>query len=340
MAFKRKQIEALGIEQHDEQVKAESKLTRQILKTFKPVRSSIVEAFKPVLGGISLDRRKKTKTTRSRLIQFGLNRAVDHVESEINLFGAVAAEITIRHKRDWQAKAVQDVKKQLQAALDQAPKVNPAVGEEILKRLKTGAPLAEHFQTFGKAAAAEARQAIIEGVIKSQSVRTVAKRLRIALNIPRNQAIVTARTEVWGIRRSVIVEAYKQAVGRGAPITGYRRRCVKDTRTCAACLALDGDVAELEAEFEFHSSCRCWTEPVTLKSTGPRQTASEWFDGLSDEEKALIIPKRGVRLLKQGVIRLDDFVQRSSSKWGKHVQQKSIRQMEREGLVDDQAVAV
>lgn len=333
MAFKRKDIEKLGIEQQAAQIGRDKKTAKTLKKLARPFRTEAETAFEPILKQIAAARIKGEQVTSDRLKEFGSERAVKTAKEAIDRFASIAAEVVIKAKREAYQAARIDAVDLLKIALDKATSpTHPSIPDAILRRMANGTAVDEWFAQFGPDAANEARRKLIEGIVAGKQVRSIAKDLRIALRVPQWRAMLIAKTETYMIRRAAILNAYKASKKQG--VRGWIRRERKDSRTCAACIALDGKFYELDDPGEWHPGCRGWSEPATEFNTGPTETVRDWFMRQPDDLKAGIVGRRGLIMLKQGIITIDDFVQRRNSPdWGKQVTQRSYAEMERLGII-------
>ncbi len=116
----------------------------------------------------------------------------------------------------------------------------------------------------------------------------------------------------------------------------------KSSRTCAACLALDGQIFELQEPFPQHINCRCTLKAV-IEGLPPRTRTlgAQWFDTQPDDVKEQILGKESFLQWTQsrkekGVnFELRHFVQeRNDKRFGKSMNraggQKAIENREKE----------
>lgn len=134
------------------------------------------------------------------------------------------------------------------------------------------------------------------------------------------------------IARTETHRAYRSATQRVMDdnkhlLKGWRWSAAKSSRTCAACLALDGRIFDTDVPMRAHPNCRCSLAPVT----------KSWKDLGYDIPEPLIVRESGDAWLKRqpaavqrdilgpaaqaqyasGAVQLDDFVRlRKSSRWG------------------------
>ncbi|MFV0389903.1 MAG: phage minor head protein [Pyrinomonadaceae bacterium] len=139
----------------------------------------------------------------------------------------------------------------------------------------------------------------------------------------RQRALSTARTEVNRVRRSAALETYRE---HDDIVEGWIWVASKSTRTCALCLAMDGTVMKLKEDFPQHVNCRC-TLRAKLIGVEPRQrqTGSEYFNELSDDDKKKVLGQTGFDAYKRGEVELKDFVAfKYDKRFGKSVTRKPL----------------
>lgn len=164
------------------------------------------------------------------------------------------------------------------------------------------------------------RLELIRGVILGDNPRTAAAamlaRVQGAFNGGLTRALTIARTEILDAYRAGALAQRQQATD---VVTGWRWLTDLSTRSCPACLALNGSVhAANEAGPHGHQNCRCTAVPITkswteLGITGVDEPpdvfpdARAWFDGLpAATQNRMMGPTRAAGL-RDGSIGWDDL---------------------------------
>lgn len=241
---------------------------------------------------------------------------------------ALARTTGIRLTRDQQqaiaqanadAKALATATTQQQAARALAAKWS-AVPEQAMQQLVAAitptSPVGKLLGSFGREAAAAARAALVEGVALSLTTDAVANAIQRALEVTRNRALMIARTEIMRAQRSALLQVYQ---ANADILSGWRWHAARTTRTCPACLAMDGTVFQLDVRFfPGHPGCRCTALPeLKDDGTSPMRPASEWFASLDAATQDGIVGKLGGSLYRAGRLELEDFAKRHDSPtWG------------------------
>lgn len=200
--------------------------------------------------------------------------------------------------------------------------------EYLVGTLGDGSPLMKGLSALAPHAKEEVRRALVEGLAAGEGPRAMAARMRDALGGNADRAYLIARTESLRAYTEAQRESYRANQDILKP--QWQWVCSLSARTCAACLALDGKIFELERPMPRHPACRCTTVPV-LKGLPPleRTTGAQWFKAQPDAVKRQIIGKRGFELYQAGKVDLPDFVgERHSHDWGTSTFQRSLRQIE------------
>jgi SPP1 gp7 family putative phage head morphogenesis protein len=209
---------------------------------------------------------------------------------------------------------------------------NPMLGSMLPSRavenavgmMGDGSPMTAYFEkTLAPAVAEKLKQEIITAAATGTDFRTIARRLEAAGDITRSRALAIARTEVNRVRRATTQQIYQENLD---VIEGWEWVASKSSRTCPACLALDGSIHKLDESFPQHINCRCTMIPVIIGVARPKRTlGSEWFDEQPDEIKEKIIGVDALKAYKEGIIKLKDLVGYATSKeFGRRIYTKPL----------------
>jgi SPP1 gp7 family putative phage head morphogenesis protein len=134
------------------------------------------------------------------------------------------------------------------------------------------------------------------------------------------------------VARDQQVRAYREAVrqqyDKSGVVSGYRRLAAKNSRTCIACLALDGKVYKTSELMPLHPQDRCTMVPI-LQGYDPLrfQTGAEWFSKLPPARQKQALGPGRYKLWEQGDITdIMDFVRIIDNEtWGPSLQIKPLR---------------
>ena len=196
-----------------------------------------------------------------------------------------------------------------------------------------GAPIGNLLSDLGTKAAGDIKATIRTGIAMGEGPRLTADRIRRIAGMDLSRALTISRTETLRAHREATRLNY---VANRNIVKGYQRSATKDSRTCMACIALDGTVYELNEPLNSHPNCRCGMLPVTLdyKDLGlqnvpeptPLPTAGDWFAQQSPAVQKDMMGARRYAAYKEGKIDLPDLVTiKSDPVWGKSAVVKSVR---------------
>lgn len=165
-------------------------------------------------------------------------------------------------------------------------------------------------------------KALVNGTALGWNPRKTARAMTEGLDGALNRMMRIARTEQNRVYREATRERYQQS----GVVTGYKRICAKQERTCLACLVLDGTFYELEDEFEDHVNGRCALVPCIRGRDAPEwPTGRDWFESQDEDAQRRIMGDKAFDLLAQGRITLDSLVKTTSDPvWGTSVSVRSV----------------
>ena len=141
-----------------------------------------------------------------------------------------------------------------------------------------------------------------------------------------NHSLTVARTEQLRVYR----EASRQQYESSGLVESYRRLCAKNDRTCAVCLALDGEVYPTSELMHVHPNDRCTMVPnVTGMPQVQYETGEEWLKKQDPEIREKILGKSASDMLDDGVIELGDLVQKvEHPDWGPSLQRTPLKDLD------------
>ena len=146
--------------------------------------------------------------------------------------------------------------------------------------------------------------ALTEATARGWNPRKTARVMQNGLTQGLQKALVIARTEQLRVYRMASDRQYRAS----GVVSGKRRLATRDTRTCLACLALDGEYIPLEAETYDHVCGRCTAIPVVagLPETS-WQRGPEWFATLSAETQQGMMGAKRYQAWRDGAFAFPDL---------------------------------
>lgn len=271
------------------------------------------------------------------------------ISSEINTFGGYALMTAKQQQQFGVTLGSQSAQEMLKATVPAG--IHWTWGRPSTEALKAfigvtqkGSPLAELFNGFGAEAAGKVESALLLGLSLGQNPRRVAPQVEQALGISRNRALILSRDSLNNAYRNASLETYKK---NSDTVSQYRRTCAKSSRSCAACIALDGTLYDLDEDFAVHPCDRCTMIPVTkdwseiLGAIGIDDTSSipdtrvklqnglSWFDEQdAATQQSILGGKSKYDAFKNGDFTLSDVVGHTHSPdWGHGIYDKPLKDL-------------
>jgi SPP1 gp7 family putative phage head morphogenesis protein len=256
---------------------------------------------------------------------------LNQVDDEFRKF----ADYTERVITAQQADAVQSARADSQALMNAAAseagisatfnRLPASAVENLVGFLSDGSPLSTLLNSFGPVARQKAEGVLIEAVALGRNPRAIQTALAEALGVNRRRALAIARTET--------IRAYREATHRSFQqdsdvLEGWYWLAAKSSRTCAACLALDGTFHKLNERMAAHVNCRCTQIPGIKGEPSPiEQTGSQWFAQQDAKTQADILGSpAAAEAYRAGQVRLEDFVGLDRNpRWGDSYHQIGLK---------------
>ncbi len=201
--------------------------------------------------------------------------------------------------------------------------------------LSDGSPLRDLLDELPRDTAAGVRDKLLQGVGMGRNPRKVAAEITDELGMGLTRSLTISSTEMLRAYRTASLAQYE---ANRHIIQGWEWVAARSSRTCVACLAMDGTVHELGEFFPAHPNCRCSPRPRTRswrelgfpvdEPQRTRQTAAEWFAKQDDATQLEVLGYSRYEMYKLGEAKLIDFVgHREHARWGKSVAIKPVREL-------------
>jgi len=165
-------------------------------------------------------------------------------------------------------------------------------------------------------------EATAKGINPRKSARMMADEM--ARNLQRS--LVVARTEQIRAYRRASTEQMKES----GVVEGWYWRCAKQSRTCAACMAMDdGSVHDLDEDLNDHPNGRCFKQPAIIGLDPPAtQHGKEYFESLNEATQREIMGDKMFDAWKEGKFDFGDLARKvESDEWGTHVVRASLKEL-------------
>jgi SPP1 gp7 family putative phage head morphogenesis protein len=278
-----------------------------------------------------------------------LQSTKDMIANNIDHYGALAETQTTSLVHTGAQLGVQSGMAQLNASKPAGVHFSfgvphPDAIANIVGATSKGSPLADLFAGFGDEAANKAAKALITGITLGDNPRTIAPLVEDALDISRSRALTIARTEMLRAYRQANLETFK---ANSDVVQQARWTCDLSPRTCAACLAMDGTLHDLDEDIGFHPNCRCVLTPITASwddilgslgidtsdlkdssSLDDRQTGAEWFDAQSESTQRKILGNAKYEAYSNGDFQFHQLAKKTSDPdWGPGLTERPLKEL-------------
>lgn len=270
------------------------------------------------------------------------------IQKEINQYAALAQMQAGQLQHIGATLGQQSAQAMLQASVPPGIRYSFGVPSQeaihnIVGVTQSGSPLADLFSGFGEEAASKTSQALITGVSLGYNPRQIAPMIEQALGISRNRALVVSRQEMLRCYRSAAIENYK---ANSDVCSGWVWNCAMDSRSCIACIMMNGTEHSLDEDLDGHICCRCtkspkvrsWEEilaPLGIDtsdipdSSPSYQSGEDWFNDQDESvQRSVLGSNVAYEAWKSGDVSLKQFIGTNHDPdWGHSIYVKSAKQL-------------
>jgi len=191
-------------------------------------------------------------------------------------------------------------------------KLNVKAVESLIGFAGDGTPLKKLLDKAAGDASDGIVQAMLAGIGKGDSAVAIARAMAEGMGIGLDRSVLIARTETNRAYRSGSVQQYRES----GVVRGYMRLVKKDG-ACIGCLALDGEVFELEAEFEDHPNGRCTCIPIVRGMEPPEwEKGPDWLANQSEAKQREVLGNTRYEMYKNGTPLSAMVTHSHSDVWG------------------------
>lgn len=270
---------------------------------------------------------------RWRLLQEGrIRQLIAQTELAFSGFGQTVSREVILRQQAAVRKAQGDALRLIEAGFGPGPvgarlplvTLPEGALRELVGALQPESPLSGVLRSFAGDAAKVVEDQLVSGMAAGKNSRDIARSIVRQLGVSRTRAETIVRTELHRRYRNASLAVMRE---QGHLLKGWRWSAAKSPRTCAACLALDGRIFELNEPARNHVNCRCSVVPVpkSWKSLGydipepmvRRQSGADWFATQPVSIQREVLGVAAQAEYEAGAVELGDFVSlRRSRIWG------------------------
>lgn len=317
-----------------------SRLRRDMENAEAPLRSQLVLVYETAIAELEHDLFNVTWLIEDAMSrgeditpdwlyrQDRYKRLIAKAEEQLQRFSTEALPILEQTNFSGARLGARHVSPLLEAAGIQASfgtSINTAAVETIVQNMFRAGPIKDVLDSYGGNATAVIRHELAQGITLGKSPREVVRRIQDTLISGTNRARLTTltRTEMLRSYRVSSAEMLKEF---SHAIKGYRWSCALQTRTCLACLAMDGEVFD-EPQHKMHPNCRCICTPIGYYTPEryKRQSGADWFAQQPEAVQRGMFPSQAAyEAYKRGELPLSAFVgEKHSDVWGSSIYERS-----------------
>lgn len=213
--------------------------------------------------------------------------------------------------------------------------VNTQAVESMMAQLSIESPVTKLLRQYGEERAQAIEASLLRGIGNGDGAEAIVR------DIMRQIGEVTPPWKIRTLVRTEGMRAYRESqydqYENIPEVAGFVWVAARSSRTCAACLALDGKVFKTRGDIPgSHPNCRCSCAPEPRKMypsvrkyLNQRGTGEEWLRRQSPEAIRKHFPsERAYQAFMSGEVGLSDFIGYTHSPvWGRSVTQLSARQV-------------
>lgn len=195
--------------------------------------------------------------------------------------------------------------------------------ENLIGFAGDGSPLNTLLRASWPDAADALTQALIDGTALGRNPRDVARDMRDGLSTGLDRMLTIARTEELRTYREAARSQYLES----GLVTSYKRIAAFDA--CMACIAMDGEVSDVEDLLEVHPNDRCSMIPIVEGLPEIQyQSAADRFLELPEDEQRARMGDGAFELFSAGQISMSDFaVHSESADWGPSIHTATLAEL-------------
>lgn len=250
------------------------------------------------------------------------------VDEQMKRFAQIADSTITRQQRQAGRQGLADSARLMEkAALDAGigatfNKLPAAAIENMVGFLGDGSPLKSLLDELPRDGRQIVAKGLVEAVALGWNPAKTAREIREGLDFNRMRALMISRTETLRAYRTASHQNYK---ANADIVRGWTWRSARSSRSCAACIALDGTFHPVSEPQKFHVRCRCTMIPSVRGVEVDRGV--NWFERQDEKmQREIIGTNAGFEAFKAGKLKLEDFVGlEQNPRWGDSYHQLSVK---------------
>lgn len=269
------------------------------------------------------DRERSRLENLLREVEAQLLTFVEFADATITAEQATAVEAAQSHAAQLVQLQTADAPAGVSVSFQRLPK---AALKELVGYTGDGTPLRKLLDELGPSASESVRKHLIQGVATGRGIKRTAKLIQEDLGGDLVRALRISRTETLRAYRESSIRGFQ---ANAEVVEKWRWTASRSGRTCAMCLAMDGQEFPVTEHFGSHVNCRCTPVPVvksfaellgdpSIPDTRPkRERGEEWFARQPEAFQRKTLGRQKYEAYQDSRLRLRDLVgYREDPKWG------------------------
>lgn len=256
------------------------------------------------------------------------NKLLSQAQREIARYDAWAADYIASGQAQMATLGIQHAAEALQLIMMEGgsqtffDRINVEAVELMIGNAGKGGPVYKLLQSKYQDAAARMTDALIQGIAFGIPPGKTAEAMMNGMGYSLDHALTVARTEQLRVYR----EAARQQYEASGVVLGYKRFAAKDPKTCALCLALDGEVYPTSELMNVHPNDRCTMIPIVRGAAEITwESGEDWLRKQDEEIQKQVLGSGALDLWKSGQIELKDLVHKTEHEiWGPSLKRNTL----------------
>lgn len=302
-----------------------------VTDAYKPIREKLLKDIAALETDLS------EVTSASDLYKLGRYRSLlNQIDEEIAQLAQQAGTVIVDGQQTFAGMASEEARTvAIATAAEQSATLAFQIGgawtmlpreatRDLIGRLSDGSPLRDYLDGLPNQFGLAIRDELVKGITLGYHPRQIMRNVEERIDGQVARLLTTTRTAILDSYRSASI----RAMAESGVVDEWMWTAAKDSRTCLACLALDGETFPVTTSFmPSHPGCRCAPRPLVRGLDKPqRETGAAWFDRQPENVKRQMLPNYAYEPYRNGQIGLRDFAHLDrDERWGNRYRVGSVK---------------
>ncbi|MEM7345913.1 MAG: minor capsid protein [Chloroflexota bacterium] len=309
--------------------------TAEMVQRWQTVEQSLLQSIIELSTYMAEERTAGNEISYNKLLQLRrYQRLLGQIQLQLAQYNAFADGLISNNVNTNIQDGLVDALNLIDAALpeDQSvvniafDRIGVEATENIAALARAGNPLNQILERSYPLAAAALTDKLLIGTARGINPREVARSaVREGLAQGLNHILLVARDQQIRAYR----EASRQQYQASNVVKQYMRIAAKQTRTCMACLALDGTIYDTDQLMALHPQCRCAMIPLVDGFDPPQfQRGEDWFKQLSPEVQKKMMGEGAYAAWQEGQFEFSRLAKVTKNKtWGPSTRVRPLKEL-------------